>query len=371
MFPPPPPLVPAPPPPLPAHPPLYRDPKDALSRREAEALVDSLVAKKIAAMAAAGLIPVKQGDPGDPGPRGVTFTPHVSSAGVLSWTNDGGLDNPEPVVVKGLKGDPGSDGTVNAQTLASVNAALADFQNAYSQLSAAVAAAQNAATAAATARTDANAAVAALSSLSGMQTLPARVAALELDYGNYLNQIRSPNAMTKVKAKNDGTAVVERVTWGGMSVTFPEGFSISVDGGRYQYQAPAGGETIVFVGPYHVFPQDVAEEYRLRLWIPSSYASNPSDFTPYNNGGEWFMEGYPGSNFPNYLGFGLIDEGEAYDVSNFDANSPTLKRTSSEWARSDIEGPDPTTHRAWKAVQYPITIGATPVAESHSSDWME
>lgn len=28
---------------------------------------------------------------------GYTFTPHVSETGVLSWTNDGGLSNPEPV----------------------------------------------------------------------------------------------------------------------------------------------------------------------------------------------------------------------------------------------------------------------------------
>lgn len=30
------------------------------------------------------------------GANGVTFTPHVNELGFLSWTNDGGLDNPEP-----------------------------------------------------------------------------------------------------------------------------------------------------------------------------------------------------------------------------------------------------------------------------------
>ena len=38
------------------------------------------------------------GPQGDPG---VTFTPTVSPAGVISWTNDGDLPNPEPVNIKG------------------------------------------------------------------------------------------------------------------------------------------------------------------------------------------------------------------------------------------------------------------------------
>jgi hypothetical protein len=38
------------------------------------------------------------GPKGDPG---VTFTPAVSVAGVISWTNDGDLPNPEPVNIKG------------------------------------------------------------------------------------------------------------------------------------------------------------------------------------------------------------------------------------------------------------------------------
>ena len=40
-------------------------------------------------------------------PRGVTFTPNLTDAGVISWTNDGGLVNPAPVSVKGPKGDTG------------------------------------------------------------------------------------------------------------------------------------------------------------------------------------------------------------------------------------------------------------------------
>ena len=40
-------------------------------------------------------------------PRGVTFTPNLTDAGEISWTNDGGLNNPVPVSVKGPKGDTG------------------------------------------------------------------------------------------------------------------------------------------------------------------------------------------------------------------------------------------------------------------------
>lgn len=39
---------------------------------------------------------------------GVTFTPHVDEFGNLSWSNNGGLDNPEPI---NLKGSDGKDGT--------------------------------------------------------------------------------------------------------------------------------------------------------------------------------------------------------------------------------------------------------------------
>lgn len=44
---------------------------------------------------------------GGTGADGVTFTPSVSADGVISWTNDGGKDNPAPV---NIKGNPGTDG---------------------------------------------------------------------------------------------------------------------------------------------------------------------------------------------------------------------------------------------------------------------
>lgn len=50
------------------------------------------------------------GPPGPAGEDGATFFPEVSEEGVISWTNDGGYDNPEPVNIKGPAGNDGSDG---------------------------------------------------------------------------------------------------------------------------------------------------------------------------------------------------------------------------------------------------------------------
>ena len=48
------------------------------------------------------------GADGTDGTDGVTFTPSVSEAGVISWTNDGGEDNPDPVNIMGPQGNPGA-----------------------------------------------------------------------------------------------------------------------------------------------------------------------------------------------------------------------------------------------------------------------
>lgn len=51
-----------------------------------------------------------QGPVGAKGDTGTTFTPSVSPDGIISWTNDGGKNNPTPVNVKGAKGDKGDTG---------------------------------------------------------------------------------------------------------------------------------------------------------------------------------------------------------------------------------------------------------------------
>lgn len=50
------------------------------------------------------------GADGAPGQDGSTFTPSVSASGILSWTNDGGKENPASVSIKGPQGDPGAKG---------------------------------------------------------------------------------------------------------------------------------------------------------------------------------------------------------------------------------------------------------------------
>ena len=51
-----------------------------------------------------------QGAAGETGPRGATFTPALDADGVLSWTNDGGFANPDPVSVRGPQGPQGVKG---------------------------------------------------------------------------------------------------------------------------------------------------------------------------------------------------------------------------------------------------------------------
>ena len=76
---------------------------------------------------------------GERGERGAVFTPHISLSGVLTFTNDAGLPNPDPVSVigpRGLQGLPGEDGKSPYQiavesgytgTEATFNAALRDI----------------------------------------------------------------------------------------------------------------------------------------------------------------------------------------------------------------------------------------------------
>ena len=51
-------------------------------------------------------VPIDSSGTGD----GTTFIPSVSDEGIISWTNDGGLPNPEPVDIKGPQGDTGLTG---------------------------------------------------------------------------------------------------------------------------------------------------------------------------------------------------------------------------------------------------------------------
>lgn len=55
------------------------------------------------------------GTPGEKGEAGYYFTPAVSANGDLSWTNNGDLENPTTVNIKGPKGDVGPKGDTGVQ----------------------------------------------------------------------------------------------------------------------------------------------------------------------------------------------------------------------------------------------------------------
>ena len=44
------------------------------------------------------------------GESGATFIPNVSEEGIISWTNDKGLENPEPMNIRGQQGETGPQG---------------------------------------------------------------------------------------------------------------------------------------------------------------------------------------------------------------------------------------------------------------------
>ena len=65
--------------------------------------------------------PETQNIKGDNGADGVTFTPSVNAAGDISWTNDGGLPNPPTQNIKGPLG-------TNAPIVTTISAASTDLE---------------------------------------------------------------------------------------------------------------------------------------------------------------------------------------------------------------------------------------------------
>lgn len=62
-----------------------------------------------------------KGEQGDTGARGITFTPVVDSEGNISWSNDGGLENPQTVNITGPQGDTGAKGEKGTTFIPSVD----------------------------------------------------------------------------------------------------------------------------------------------------------------------------------------------------------------------------------------------------------
>ena len=65
-------------------------------------------------------------------PSGTTFTPSVSDAGLVSWTNDGGKDNPPSVNIKGPKGDTGTSFAGIEYTASATSGGINTFKIKYS-----------------------------------------------------------------------------------------------------------------------------------------------------------------------------------------------------------------------------------------------
>ena len=59
-----------------------------------------------------------QGAKGDTGAAGTTFTPHLDENGNLSWTNDGGLENPSTQNIRGAAGAKGETGAAGKSAYA-------------------------------------------------------------------------------------------------------------------------------------------------------------------------------------------------------------------------------------------------------------
>lgn len=57
------------------------------------------------------------GEKGDKGDVGPYYKPSVSQAGELNWTNNGGLENPQPVNIKGPAGNDGKSPTIKLGTV--------------------------------------------------------------------------------------------------------------------------------------------------------------------------------------------------------------------------------------------------------------
>lgn len=66
-------------------------------------------------VAAINELALSGGQAGSAGENGATFVPAVSAQGVLSWTNDKNLKNPNPVNIMGLQGEQGPRGEIGPQ----------------------------------------------------------------------------------------------------------------------------------------------------------------------------------------------------------------------------------------------------------------
>lgn len=131
------------------------------------------------------------------------------------------------------------------------------------------------------------------------------------------SSISSPHGTASLSIGNDGVASIQSKSTAydanSASVIFSDGFSLSY--GEYEsdsYTAPAGGETLTFVGPY--------ESQGYHWWVQPSKIPVQGDYDPTNNG--WALCTWESSSAgPTVMVYGT---GPYYEISNWSSHTPTL-----------------------------------------------
>lgn len=250
-----------PPPPTPGHPEFPGRREDSLSRAEAEALVagvaerlvaeklaqsslsalvEQLVAARIAALVASGAIkgePGKDADPAEPGQDGAAATIQIGTvttlpAGSRATVSNSGTTNAAVLNFGIPRGFPGIDG-LQALSEEQIRAIVTDAIDKYydrsasgasidtTSLEALVRRAENARINAQYAADAVSNQISTLSTrLNDLAEVKAAVAALRRDSAYYLNQIRSPTGLVRLKVRDPdesasasgASAVLECVT---------------------------------------------------------------------------------------------------------------------------------------------------------------
>ena len=334
------PYPPPPPRPFPPRPDLYGEPDDVLTHAEAEALVSQLVEAKVAALVSGGTISGIKGDPFTyedftqeqlealkvKGDKGDAFTYEDFTSGQLAaLKGEPGepftWDDLTPAQKAALKGDPGLTDEQRSGVLASSYAAQVAAEDAGAAASGANAAAQT-----------------AREALSGLTSVAARVSTLETNYRSYLNQIRSPDGLTRVKVRDNGTAVLENVVIDETPVVrFPRTmrFDDAAGTGDWNWVQVSSGTVLTFTSgtnhPYECTSVSERQDYYvegedfLALW----YIDNVS--------GAWYMGcsgrpgSYPSGSYPHPLAFTIPICGFGSAERHFDFDSATSLYADDKW----------------------------------------
>lgn len=197
------------------HPDLYGD-EDTMTRADAEALVESLVEARIKALVESGAIqtiPGPQGEPGKEGKQGPK-----GDDGKEGRRGIQGVEGKEGKEGKqGPRGYPGSDGMSESEIRIIVNSAITEYLSAAASGSSSavdtlVRQAKDYRDSAETAAMRANSIADNMERTYGTDAvadLQESVANLELDYGRYLNQIRSPSGLVRLKVRDVPTGEEE------------------------------------------------------------------------------------------------------------------------------------------------------------------